>query len=214
MKITILTDAASWLNPHLLSLTETWCKQGHNVTHAHQSLDITTGDVCFILSYSNILDDNTLQRHKHNLVVHESDLPRGTGWSPMTWSVLEGKSEICVTLFEATGKIDAGPIYKQLRYHLEGHELIDELRRKQAEATIALCDFWIQSYPEIVENSYPQSGERTYYPRRTPKDSELDPHQTLEEQFNLLRVVDNDLYPAFFRFNGQVYRLKIDKIDS
>jgi methionyl-tRNA formyltransferase len=30
--------------------------------------------------------------------VHESALPQGQGWSPMTWQILEGASPIPVTL--------------------------------------------------------------------------------------------------------------------
>jgi methionyl-tRNA formyltransferase len=38
----------------------------------------------------------------------------------------------------------------------------------------------------------------------------LDPQKSLAEQFNILRVVDNDRYPAFFEWNGRRYNLKIE----
>jgi methionyl-tRNA formyltransferase len=53
----------------------------------------------------------------------------------------------------------------------------------------------------------------TYHPRRTPAMSELDPHKTIAEQFDLLRVADPDRYPAFFHFRGHRYVLKIEKAD-
>ena len=56
-----------------------------------------------------------------------------------------------------------------------------------------------------------QEGESTFYSKRGPKDSELDIDKTIDEQFNLLRVVDNERYPAFFRKNGQKYFIKIYK---
>jgi methionyl-tRNA formyltransferase len=58
----------------------------------------------------------------------------------------------------------------------------------------------------------PQAGLPTYYKRRTPEDSELDPDKPLRDQFNLLRVADNDQYPAFFRHLGHKYVLKIEKV--
>ena len=43
------------------------------------------------------------------------------------------------------------------------------------------------------------------------EDSLLDFNKTITEQFNLLRVVDNDKYPAFFENQGEKYFLKITK---
>ena len=39
--------------------------------------------------------------------------------------------------------------------------------------------------------------------------TQVDLDQTLEQQFNLLRTVDNNDYPAFFVKDGRKYILKI-----
>ena len=41
--------------------------------------------------------------------------------------------------------------------------------------------------------------------------SSIDIDKTFREQFNLLRVVDNKRYPAFFYFKNQKYVIKIEK---
>ena len=82
-----------------------------------------------------MLPDQFRLRFRHTLVVHESDLPQGKGWSPLTWQILAGQVSIPVTLFEAVKRADSGPIYAQRWLHFEGHELIDELRAAQAGAT-------------------------------------------------------------------------------
>ncbi len=56
--------------------------------------------------------------------------------------------------------------------------------------------------------SHAQEGERIYYPRRTPHDSELDINKTIAEQWNLIRACDNEAYPSFFIINGNKYTLK------
>ena len=56
----------------------------------------------------------------------------------------------------------------------------------------------------------PSQGEESAYSRRRPEDSRLDPLQNLEDQFPLLRIVDNEAYPAFFERKGRRYRLRID----
>jgi methionyl-tRNA formyltransferase len=47
--------------------------------------------------------------------------------------------------------------------------------------------------------------------KRTLEDSRLDPMKSIAEQFNLLRVVDNSRYPAFFDLDGFRYIVKIEK---
>ena len=88
---------------------------------------------------------------------------------------------------------------------------VDELRKVQAETSIEMCLRFVEEYPDIVVSGIEQSGESTYYPRRGPEDSRLDIDKSLREQFNMLRVVDNDRYPAFFETAGERYFLKIEK---
>jgi methionyl-tRNA formyltransferase len=152
--------------------------------------------------------------HSHYLVVHESALPQGQGWSPMTWQILEGASEIPITLFEATADLDAGQIYLQRSIELQGTELVEEWRALQAEETFALCLEWLDRYVEVVANARPQQGEASHYHRRRPVDSELDPQRSLAEQFILLRVVDNQRYPAVFHWSGRRYALQIQALDN
>jgi len=165
-----------------------------------------------MLSCGRLLSTEELARHRHNLVVHESDLPLGQGWSPMTWQILEGASSIPITLFEAVADLDAGPIHLQTLIHLNGTELVNEWRQLQAEATINLCLQWLDNYQDLINSAYPQTGEATYYRRRRPADSQLDPERSLAEQFDLLRVVDNDRYPAFFEWRGRRYGLLIQPV--
>jgi methionyl-tRNA formyltransferase len=131
----------------------------------------------------------------------------------MTWQVLEGTPRIPVTLLEAVESVDAGDIYLQERIDLAGNELLDDLRGKVAQATRLLCEAFVDQYPSVLTKACRQSGEPSYYPRRGPDDSGLDPKQSLVEQFELLRVVDNQRYPAFFEHRGRRYRLRIEKAD-
>ena len=44
-----------------------------------------------IPSYSKIIPKKFLEKSVINLVVHESDLPKGKGMSPLTWQILKNK---------------------------------------------------------------------------------------------------------------------------
>jgi hypothetical protein len=59
-----------------------------------------------------------------------------------------------------------------------------------------------------------QTGEPSWYKRRRPADSELDPDLSIREQFNLLRTVDNERYPAFIRVGDRKLFFKVDYEDS
>lgn len=128
----------------------------------------------------------------------------------MTWQILEGKNRIPLTLIEAVDAVDSGPIYLQEWITLTGTELHPEWRALQAQVTQNLCRQWVQAYPSILQKVRQQEGEASVYARRLPADSRIDPKKTFEEQFNLLRVVDNEKYPAFFELNGRQYRFSIE----
>ena len=210
MKIGILTSPNQWFIPYAKQLS----KQIKNSKLLFNHTKIEDGfDVLFILSYHKIIPENILQKNRHNIVIHASDLPKGKGWSPMFWQILEGKNEIPFTMFEASIGIDNGDIYMKKTLHLEGFELNEELRKKQANFTIKMCLEFLNNY-EKYKIPKPQIGEESFYPKRTAQDSRLDIDKTIKEQFNLLRIVNNTEYPAFFEIDGHRYILKIEKADS
>ncbi len=210
LSIALCSDANSWINPYLPELIIGWLDAGHSVVWTHSASELPVGDLCFYLSYGRIVDAATRVRYKSNLVVHESDLPRGRGWSPMSWLILEGEHRIPVTLLEAEDDVDAGSIYLQEWLELRGDELSAQWRQLQASATLRLCQNFVAEYPGILKHSRPQEGAPTYYRRRTPADSKLDPSKTIAEQFNLLRIVDNDKFPAYFDVNDRRLYLRVD----
>lgn len=212
--IQVLTDAGSWIAPYVDELAQQWTSAGHVVQVANKVEHALPADFCFCLSFSRIISAEARQQYKHTLVVHESNLPDGRGWAPMTWQILEGKNRIPVTLLEAVDAVDAGPIYLQEWIDLDGTELNPEWRLLQARATQNLCLQWLQAYPAILNDARQQTGAGSVYPRRNPDDSKLDPSKTLVEQFDLLRVVDNQDYPAFFEMRGRVYEIGINPRDK
>ena len=135
-----------------------------------------------------------------------SALPKGKGWSPLTWQILEGKNKIPLTLFEANDKIDDGDIYFKDILELKGGELIQEIRKKlSVKLEELIFKFLNDKNPKPIK----QKGSETMYPRRNYNDSYLDSQKSISEQFNLLRVCDNEKYPAFFIHNNKKYILKI-----
>lgn len=210
-RIAVCSDATSWLNSYVPELVNDWLDEQFEITWVHDAADLPGGDICIYLSYGRIVNAEIRSRYQSSVVVHESDLPKGRGWSPLTWQILAGEDQICVSLLEAADSVDSGRVYMQEWLRFTGTELVDELRARQAEATIKLCRSFVASFPQSMQMGVEQTGEATYYQRRRPKDSELDIDKTLREQFPLLRVVDNEQYPAWFVFAGVKYVVKVAK---
>ncbi len=211
MKITFLSDEGSWKNEAVGLLSKNLREKRHKVTVLHKAEAVPKGDILFILGFFKIVPASVLRRNRTNLVVHESALPKGRGWSPVSWLVLEGARTIPLTLFEAVERVDAGKIYLRDKVKLRGDELLSEIQAKVAEKMMRLCERFVARYPGILKRGVAQRGRATYYPRRNPEDSRLDPAKSIARQFNLLRTVQNEVYPAYFKLRGFTYVLKIEK---
>lgn len=214
-KIGILSPENSWTRLHCLQLKKELEARGYFVSYADSPKKLEEPlDVVCILSYPRIVSADFLNKHEHNLVAHSSALPSGRGWSPLNWQILEGKNDIPVTLFEAEEELDSGVIYLQKYLKLEGHELLSEILDMEGKLINEMIIEFLEDYDRVLKNAREQKGEATFYERRRPKDSRLDPYKTIADQFNLLRAVDNERYPAFFEYKGHKYILKIYKDES
>lgn len=211
-RVAVVIDNPSWVLPHGKSLVSEINGQGDRARLCRSHDDVTGGGIAFYLGCIKITPPGVLGRNHRNLVVHASDLPRGRGFSPLTWQIIGGIDDIPVCLLEAVDEVDAGNVVYRERIGYQGHELIEEMREMLGRRQIDLClRFLAEPFPPPGE---PQTGEISKFERRRPADSELDPHRTIAEQFNLLRTVDNDRYPAFFGLHGHRYKISITKYPS
>lgn len=185
------------------NLWRTFC-QGY-AFHLISSVEDIQDDVdfLFLTSCTEILSKEVVGKPGLVCVLHESDLPKGRGWSPLAWQVLEGKNRITVSAILCAESVDSGDILEQDIIVLEGNELSLEINEKA---------FWVKAsliHRVIAGNEgIPQIGEPTYYKRRTPADSEIDPHKTIAEQFDLLRICE-PRFPAYFKHRGRRFELTI-----
>lgn len=212
MKLRILcTDPAHPVNAWLERWVAAQREAGHDVGvyRDWRTLD-GGGDLLFLVSCHQMIREPVRSQFRHTLVVHASALPYGRGMSPQVWQILAGAREITVTLLDAVDELDQGNIWHQLTMAFDGTELHDEIHAKLFDTECALMS-WAVAH---IDASMPrqQSGEASYFRKRTPEDSRIDPERPLAEAFDLLRICDPERYPAFFEYRGQRYRLRIDKL--
>ncbi len=209
MIVQILVDNInSYIVPYALRLVnELNLNSSIQAKLLHNHHEVVEGDILVLLSCQKIF--KLLHLNKNNIVVHASKLPKGRGWSPLSWQILEGKNIIPLTLFEANNQVDDGCIYIQDEVVFDGSELLDELQTKLSDKIIEMVKQFVISYPKNQKSE--QVGIPTFYSKRVFKDSELDIHKSIDEQFNLLRICDNVHYPAFFIRDGIRYIIQIQK---
>lgn len=214
MKISILCT-----DPHhpVINSLQLWINEislkGHSPVLIFDKADLQGGDILFLVSCSQMIRDAERKKYKATLVLHASDLPKGRGWSPHIWSILGGGNQITVSLLEASEPVDSGVIWLKTKFNLEGHELLPEINAKLFAAELSLMTHAVEQFEAI--KTIEQAGDPgSYMPKRLPENSQLDPNKTIAEQFDLLRIVDSQRYPAFFNYRGKRYLLKIEKVEN
>jgi methionyl-tRNA formyltransferase len=214
VKVSVLcTNTTHPVVPALQRWQRETAASGHDVALLSDRSELTSGDVLFLVSCRQIVGRALRSQFRRVFVLHASDLPKGRGMSPHVWAIVGGADRVCVSLMEAADTLDTGDVWLKTWFSLDGHELLPEINAKLFAAELELMTRAVEDFETL--QPAPQTGEPEPYLRaRTPDDSRLDPDKTLAEQFNLLRVVDNERYPAFMDHRGHRYVVRIEKADD
>lgn len=212
MKISILCTSPehpvnSWL--------ERWIKANsadHDIRLLTSTQTLPGGDLLLLVSCTQIVRREDREKYLKCLVLHASDLPQGRGWSPHVWQILGGSDQVTVSLLEAEEPVDSGDIWHKVMVEIPPHYLHDEINSAIFDAELALMDFALANFDTVVPQKQPSDIEASWYPKRSPEDSRLDPARSIEAQFNLIRVCDPDRFPAFFVLDGHKYKVTVEKI--
>ena len=209
MNISILISSIE--NP-VNTYIDKWVEKNkhHQISIIHSKEELTSGDILFLISCSDIISKLERSKFMKTLVIHASDLPHGRGWSPHVWEIINGATDITLSLLEAEDKVDTGDIWKKTIVSIPKTALFDEINELIFNAELELMDFAIANYNTIKPKK--QSNiDSTYWPKRSPKDSEIDVNKAISEQFDLIRICDPDRFPVFFYKNGERFNITIKK---
>lgn len=214
MNITILcSDAAHPVNTYLSA----WVNEvsgSHSVRIIRSRDELNSGDFLFLVSCSEIIKAEHRKNYRHTLVLHASDLPKGRGWSPHIWEIIQGGEAITLSLLEAEDKVDTGRIWLKQTIQINKTAIWDEVNHLLFEAEIKLMNEVLVRYDQIKPYQQDTEIEPTYYRKRTAEDSRVDPDSSIADQFDLIRICDPDRYPAWFEMHGQKYKLILEKMDN
>lgn len=214
MKITLLCSNASHpVNAHLLRWIER-NRGDHSISLVRAKEDLGGGDVLFMISCSEIISSLDRAAYRVSLVLHASDLPYGRGWSPHIWQIVGGAEVITLSLIEAEDSVDSGRIWHQVTLPISKHALWDEINEQLFSAEMALIDLAVEGFDTVIPVEQNHNIEPTYFPRRKPADSKIDPECSIASQFDLIRACDPIRFPAYFELYGHKYKLVLEKISG
>lgn len=166
-------------------------------------------DLLFILGYTKKINLKKLNNYKKKFIIHESNLPKGRGFSPIKNQILKKIYKIKCCLIECVEKIDAGDIYESDYIIIENNDLYDDIRIKQFKLTIKLIEKLLKKYPKIKGEK--QIGKPTYYKRFDEKSDEININKNISSLFDLLRSTDYTKHQNYFFMNGEKYFIRISK---
>ena len=131
-----------------------------------------------LVSYGKIIPKSTIDLFSPGIInVHPSLLPKYRGPSPIESAILHGDKTTGVSIMQLSAEMDAGPIYAQQEYTLQGTETRPELyQHLSAEGTTLL----LETLPKILTGTLsptPQDDRQATYCRLLEKaDAILDPN--------------------------------------
>ncbi len=139
------------------------------------------------------------------VVFHMTDLPYGRGGSPLQNLISRGHKKTKMSALRVDGGLDTGPIYLKRAFSLKGDA--EAIYRRASRMVFK------DMIPRIVSrNPQPraQAGKVVSFSRRTPADSRVTDEMSLEEIYDLVRMLDAPGYPKAF-IEGKGWRMELTK---
>ena len=161
-------------------------------------------DLLILGGWQRLIPDNILSTLKiGGIGVHGSSemLPKGRGRSPVNWSLIEGKNRYILQLFLMTPGIDDGDILDFQTFDINKW---DTCRTVYYKISVVQKRKLVELIPKIIKNEFkriPQTGEPTFYPKRTPEDGLINWNQTSEKLFDFIRAITKPYPGAFTHIN-------------
>jgi len=162
----------------------------------------------FFPDWSWIIPENIVNNFEC-ICIHESDLPKFRGGSPIQNQIIRGIKKTKSTAFLMNNELDAGSILLKRVLSLEGS--LDQIFKRMIENDYKIIH-------QIMNGKYnlkKQTGKPTLYKRRTPKQSELkNLNYSKLYLYNFIRMLDDPYPNAFIKIGKKKIVFKSAKFNG
>lgn len=191
-----------------------------SVKKVQDQIDFDAVDVVISINFINIIPQAFLERISHGVLnAHAGDLPRYKGNACPNWAIINGESQVVLSIHEMSHELDSGPIYLKRTHELNDSVYIGDIYQWLEKAVpegfkAALDAIQAGKTPIAQDNTKPL---RTF-PRK-PEDARIDWAAGPESVCRLVRASSHPFDGAFTFLNGDeqekvvVYRAAIIELD-
>lgn len=173
----------------------------------------TKPDVAVSLNWVSTLDKNILDLFPQGVInAHFGDLPKYRGNAATNWALLQGESEITLTIhFMQSGEVDVGPVLKKKSYTMDEYTTIRDINAFARENVPRLFEDVLLEIKngtvQILHQDLVQ-GFRCY--PRVPEYGKIDWHQSAIHVDRLVRslVPPYSCAYTYYRYLGRPQPLK------
>ncbi len=185
----------------------------------HETIDLvkrSEPDVIVVNSWYTRMTDELYDLPPYGtLNLHDSLLPKGTGFSPVIWSLISGEAQIGLTVHRMDEDLDTGDILVQHSLPVGPNDTGTEL----VERGIALIPGALKEAFAALESGNPQwrpqnKATRTYFHKRSERDSLIDWTWPAEDLERLVRALSAPYPPAFTFYLGERIEVLAAKVSE
>lgn len=172
-----------------------------NSPEVRSFLESVEPDVAVCAGWTQIIDEDLLDIPAEGTWgLHASDLPRGRGGAPVNWSIIHGKPDVTMSLFEFVPEVDDGDVLGKRTVPVEDRDTVETVYDRLTVASFDLLDEALGSLERgRLDPSEQDRTAATYRPNRTPEDGRIDWRASSRDQYNFVRAL-TEPYPGAFTF--------------
>jgi methionyl-tRNA formyltransferase len=174
----------------------------------HETIDLVKRaepDVIVVNSWYTWMPPELYELPPHGtLNLHDSLLPKGTGFSPVLWSLISGEAQIGLTIHRMDENLDTGDILVQHSLPIAPNDTGTEL----VEQGIGLIPGALKEPLTALESGTAQwrpqdKASRTYFHKRSERDSLIDWNWPAEDLERLVRALSEPYPRAYTHYRGE-----------
>lgn len=167
--------------------------------------------VVFSIGLNHIIPKEFLNIPAFGVIVfHSSDLPRGRGWAPLFYTIVNKEKHLTQSMIYAEPRVDSGPIIAKAKYPINEFYTIGDLRQIDDCLTIILFSKYANIVCRKKVNATEQNHEdATYWEKRTPSNSKINEKYSFIELYDKIRALPDHI-PAFLEKNGVKIEVRLD----
>ena len=162
-------------------------------------------DLIIVCGWQQLISKEILSIPKLGAIgFHSSLLPKYRGRAPVNWAIIMGERKTGITMFHLTESADSGDIIAQKAFPIMLNDDCNTIYKKSAKAGAELIKTHL---PMIFKGCAPrihnQSLSYPTYPRRVPKDGEIDFNRSAIDVYNYVRALTKPYPGAYYYYQNK-----------